>query len=179
MLPNVERQTLMHCPTAGPTSVQPTAHPAITASHATHSNVLQFVFSHCTLHPPLQLQQNMLHFPLPQQPKLGLRLQQAFADVGWKNATIITASTITVKYGPDLFIIVCMRTHPHLELVVCPQRVTWIGCLNIRTTLKNPSRRVFTLYFFYNSKSILCLVAMYCLYCSPIVNKDLSWNNQN
>jgi len=88
---------------------------ANTPAHDAHSPVLQFVFSHCALHEALgplygsQWQQNMLHGPLPQQPKLALRLQQyASADVGWKNATIITASIITVKYGPDLLIIVCM-----------------------------------------------------------------------
>jgi hypothetical protein len=53
------------------------AHADTMPAHSNHSPVSQWVFSHCALHELSQLQQKMLHGPLPQHPKSGLRLQQS------------------------------------------------------------------------------------------------------
>ncbi|RHZ45914.1 hypothetical protein Glove_642g5 [Diversispora epigaea] len=60
-----------------PITKQAFAQVATFVRHLIHSSESHVEFSHSGLHPPLQLQQKILHLPLPQHPKSGFRLQHS------------------------------------------------------------------------------------------------------
>jgi hypothetical protein len=74
------------------------AHELTTAEHSIHCESLHEVFSHVLLHPPSQLRQNILHFPLPQQPKSPFRLQLYALVLTASNENMSNAKIITILF---------------------------------------------------------------------------------
>jgi hypothetical protein len=102
----------------------PEAQAAVHAVHAPaqtpHCVSLQEVFSQGLLQPSLHLQQNTLHFPLPQHPKVPFRLQQLALALAANKESITRAKSITSQLAEVN--LACM-SFPFFEWAECRNQI--------------------------------------------------------